>query len=69
MSTVLQGLSRESKAKVKERRTCGFKYPMLATLTKKRFSDPNWIFEEKFDGMRCVVVKKRKAGLPLFAKS
>lgn len=26
--------------------------PMLATLTKDYFSDPNWIFEEKFDGIR-----------------
>lgn len=34
-----------------------FKPPMLATLTKKYFSDPAWIFEKKFDGVRCIVVK------------
>ncbi|HYB38720.1 MAG TPA: non-homologous end-joining DNA ligase [Mycobacterium sp.] len=28
--------------------------PMLATLTVKRFSDPRWIFESKFDGERCL---------------
>jgi DNA ligase D-like protein (predicted ligase) len=28
--------------------------PMLATLTDKRFSDPRWIFELKFDGERCL---------------
>jgi DNA ligase D-like protein (predicted ligase) len=28
--------------------------PTLATLTEKRFSDPDWIFERKFDGMRCL---------------
>lgn len=34
--------------------------PMLATLTKKYFSDPNWIFECKLDGMRCLLHKKGK---------
>jgi bifunctional non-homologous end joining protein LigD len=27
---------------------------MLATLTQDRFSDPDWIFERKLDGVRCV---------------
>ncbi len=31
--------------------------PTLATLTDKRFSDPQWIFERKFDGMRCVAFR------------
>lgn len=31
--------------------------PMLATLTKNYFSDPNWIYEHKLDGMRCLVFK------------
>jgi len=30
--------------------------PMLAKLTEKRFSSPDWIFEKKFDGERCVAV-------------
>jgi DNA ligase D-like protein (predicted ligase) len=29
--------------------------PELATLTHERFSDPNWIFERKLDGERCLV--------------
>lgn len=33
---------------------------MLATLTKTYFSDPNWIFECKLDGMRCLLHKKGK---------
>lgn len=33
-----------------------FSKPMLATLTKKRFSHPDWIFERKFDGERCVAI-------------
>jgi bifunctional non-homologous end joining protein LigD len=31
--------------------------PVLATLTEKRFSDRNWIFERKFDGMRCLAFR------------
>jgi bifunctional non-homologous end joining protein LigD len=31
--------------------------PTLATLTVKRFSDPGWIFERKFDGMRCLAFR------------
>ncbi|MCI4674142.1 hypothetical protein K9U37_03995 [Mycolicibacterium litorale] len=30
---------------------------MLATLTGKRFSDPRWIFELKFDGQRCLALR------------
>ena len=32
--------------------------PQKATLTEKYFSDKDWIYEEKFDGIRCIVVKK-----------
>jgi bifunctional non-homologous end joining protein LigD len=31
--------------------------PMLATLTERRFSDPGWIFEPKFDGVRCLAFR------------
>ncbi len=31
--------------------------PTLATLTEKRFRDPRWIFERKFDGMRCLAFR------------
>ena len=31
---------------------------MLATLTNRRFSDPNWIFEHKLDGERCLAFKR-----------
>lgn len=33
---------------------------MLATLTEDRFSDPDWIFERKLDGVRCLA--RRDAG-------
>jgi bifunctional non-homologous end joining protein LigD len=32
--------------------------PMLATLTERRFSDQAWIFEQKFDGERCLLFRK-----------
>ena len=32
--------------------------PMKATLVHEAFSDPDWIFEPKLDGERCVVYKK-----------
>ena len=34
--------------------------PMLATLTERRFSDPDWIFEPKLDGERCLAFRKGK---------
>lgn len=34
--------------------------PMLATLTESYFSDPDWIFEPKLDGVRCLAFKKGK---------
>jgi DNA ligase D-like protein (predicted ligase) len=33
--------------------------PMKATLTDERFSDPNWVYEPKLDGERCVAFKDR----------
>ncbi len=32
--------------------------PMLATLTDRRFSDPAWLFERKFDGERCLAFRR-----------
>ncbi len=34
---------------------------MLATLTQERFSDPEWIFERKLDGVRCIA-RRTSAG-------
>jgi bifunctional non-homologous end joining protein LigD len=31
--------------------------PMKAVLTEDRFSDPNWVFERKLDGLRCLAFK------------
>jgi DNA ligase D-like protein (predicted ligase) len=32
--------------------------PMLATLTKDYFSNKEWLYEHKFDGERCLAIKK-----------
>jgi DNA ligase D-like protein (predicted ligase) len=34
--------------------------PTLATLTDERFSDPDWIFERKLDGVRCLAFRDGK---------
>jgi bifunctional non-homologous end joining protein LigD len=31
--------------------------PMAATLTQERFAGPEWIFEQKFDGIRLIAFK------------
>ncbi|GAB3227687.1 non-homologous end-joining DNA ligase [Glycomyces halotolerans] len=35
----------------------GFREPMLATLTERRFSNADWLFERKLDGMRAISVR------------
>lgn len=35
--------------------------PMLATLTKTYFSDPQWVYEPKLDGIRCLAFKKGRS--------
>jgi ATP-dependent DNA ligase len=32
--------------------------PELATLTHQRFSDPGWLYERKFDGERCLAIRR-----------
>lgn len=41
--------------KVEKKEYPGFVKPMLATLTDDYFDDPDWIFERKFDGERCII--------------
>lgn len=46
----------------------GWTQPMRATLTDKRFSSPDWIFERKLDGERCLVFR-RKSRLHLLSRN
>jgi bifunctional non-homologous end joining protein LigD len=42
--------------------------PQLATLTRERFSDPDWVFERKLDGERCLTFAD-DAGIRLMSRN
>jgi len=50
----LAALPPEARSLLRKRAMPRWIAPMLATLTDDRFSDPTWIFEPKFDGVRCL---------------
>ncbi len=43
--------------RLRRERVPDWRAPMLATLTQDRFSDPEWIFERKFDGIRLLACR------------
>ncbi|MEO7976869.1 DNA ligase D [Flavobacterium sp.] len=47
---------KKSKLKSSKNETTSFLKPMLATLIEHPFDDPDWIFENKYDGYRAVSV-------------
>jgi bifunctional non-homologous end joining protein LigD len=51
------GLPDSIRAALRDEPVPDWRMPTLATLTDKRFSDPAWIFERKFDGMRCLAFR------------
>ena len=53
----LDALDGEQHALVREGRPPSGAQAMKATLTDARFSDPEWIFERKLDGIRCIAVR------------
>ena len=57
MSDDLAMLSQEQRALVKAAAPPRGSDAMKATLTQSRFSDPDWIFERKLDGIRCIAVR------------
>jgi bifunctional non-homologous end joining protein LigD len=42
---------------------------MLATLTDERFSDPEWIFERKLDGIRCLAHRAADGRVRLLSRN
>ena len=66
MNALLEKLSPELRKKLKKRTMPTFEKVMLATLTKNYFSDKEWIFERKLDGVRCLLFKNKSKH---FAKS
>jgi bifunctional non-homologous end joining protein LigD len=49
---VIAGLPEEFRGLLRDEKVPQWRSPTLATLTDKRFSDPDWIFERKLDGVR-----------------
>jgi bifunctional non-homologous end joining protein LigD len=43
--------------------------PMLATLTDERFSDKNWLFEKKWDGVRCLAFRDENGRVGLRSRN
>src|SRR6056297_3246659 len=62
MSEIFEKIPGNHRSKIQKKQQPEWTSPMLATLTKKRFSDPDWIYERKLDGERCLVFKKEKKG-------
>src|ERR1700730_3785804 len=58
VADLLAGLPPEARARLRRSLQPEWISPMLATLTHRRFSDPNWLFELKFDGERCLAFRK-----------
>ena len=59
MGPTLERLARECHPALRRGAQPGWTQPMLATLTDERFSDPDWIFERKLDGVRCLAFRRR----------
>jgi bifunctional non-homologous end joining protein LigD len=53
----LAALKPDERALLRPEPRPGFSEPMKATLTDARFSDPNWIYERKLDGIRCLAIR------------
>ena len=54
---MIAGLPEDVRAALRDEPVPTWLAPTLATLTEKRFSDPHWIFERKFDGVRCLAFR------------
>jgi len=57
MKNALDNLLQEALNKLRKAPQPEWISPMLATLTDKRFSDKDWIFERKLDGERCLAFR------------
>ena len=57
MSAALEALSEEERALLRRAAAPRSLQPMKAVLTEARFSDPNWIYERKLDGVRGLAIR------------
>ena len=68
VADLLSSLPLEARARLRESPQPEWISPMLATLTYQRFSDPNWLFELKFDGERCLAFRNGSS-VKLFSRN
>jgi bifunctional non-homologous end joining protein LigD len=54
---VIHGLPEALRAELRDEPVPDWLSPSLATLTDDGFSDPDWIFERKLDGVRCLAFR------------
>lgn len=54
-------LPEDAREKARSKKQPSWTEPMLARLTRERFSDSDWIYERKLDGERCLAFKKKRA--------
>jgi bifunctional non-homologous end joining protein LigD len=57
VSSLFESLKDEERAALRRAQQPKWIEPMKAVLTDDRFSDPNWIFERKLDGVRCLAFR------------
>lgn len=68
MNDLLDLLSEEERSSLVRRGQPRWMSPMRATLVHEYFSDPDWIFEPKLDGERCLVFR-RKSDVALMSRN
>lgn len=60
MNDALSQLDDAARQSIQETKLPGFVQPMKAVLSHEAFSDPDWIYERKLDGERCLIRKEGK---------
>jgi bifunctional non-homologous end joining protein LigD len=60
VTSALDLLGDEQRARLRRAAQPHWTAPMLATLTHDTFSDPDWFYERKLDGVRCLVFRRGK---------
>ena len=68
MTDVFAVLAPASRVRLRAAKAPRWSSPMLATLTHRRFSDSNWLFERKFDGQR-VLAFASKGSVSLMSRN
>jgi len=69
MDDLFEALPDEARAALTRKKPPRSPRPMLATLTDRRFSDPDWIYERKLDGERCIAVRQGSEDIRLISRN